>query len=108
MTYLLVNLPFLGAVAAAVVAVALRRRGGRVIAGAFLVTLAALLLLTAVFDNVIIGLGIVAYDSSTTSGITIGVAPIEDFAYAVAAALGLPALWLLLPPTKRRPTGERA
>jgi lycopene cyclase domain-containing protein len=47
----------------------------------------ALLLITAIFDNVIIGLGIVAYDESLISGIKIGLAPIEDFAYSLAAPL---------------------
>jgi lycopene cyclase domain-containing protein len=59
-------------------------------------TLAVLLVLTAVFDNVLVGLGIVGYDESVISGIRLGVAPIEDFAYAVAAAVGLPSLWILL------------
>jgi lycopene cyclase domain-containing protein len=47
----------------------------------------ALLLITAVFDNLIIGLGIVAYDEALISGIKIGLAPIEDFAYSLAAPL---------------------
>jgi lycopene cyclase domain-containing protein len=47
----------------------------------------ALLALTAVFDNVIVGTGIVAYDESLITGIKIGYAPIEDFAYALAAPL---------------------
>jgi lycopene cyclase domain-containing protein len=48
---------------------------------------AALLLLTAIFDNAIIGFGIVAYDESQISGIKLGLAPIEDFAYALASPL---------------------
>lgn len=47
----------------------------------------SLCLITAVFDNVIIGLGIVAYEESLISGIKIGLAPIEDFAYSLAAPL---------------------
>lgn len=47
----------------------------------------ALLLITAVFDNLIIGLGIVAYNEALISGIKIGLAPIEDFAYSLAAPL---------------------
>jgi lycopene cyclase domain-containing protein len=61
--------------------------------------LAAVLLATAIFDNVIIGTGIVAYDPARISGVRIGLAPIEDFAYAIAAAVLLPSLWMLL----RRP-----
>ncbi len=48
---------------------------------------ASLLVLTAIFDNVIIGLGIVAYDESLISGFKLGLAPIEDFAYSLAAPL---------------------
>lgn len=47
----------------------------------------ALLAITAIFDNVIIGLGIVAYDPALISGIKVGLAPIEDFAYSLAAPL---------------------
>lgn len=46
--------------------------------------LLALLLLTAVFDNLIVGFGIVGYDESKLSGIRVLYAPIEDFAYALA------------------------
>jgi lycopene cyclase domain-containing protein len=42
---------------------------------------------TAIFDNAIIGFGLVAYDESKITGIKIGLAPIEDFAYAIAAVL---------------------
>ena len=56
-----------------------------------------LLLVTAVFDNVMIGIGLVGYDAGKISGVFIGIAPLEDFAYAVAAAIALPSLWLLLP-----------
>ena len=59
------------------------------------VSLLVLFVLTAIFDNVIIGTGLVAYDDANRSGIQIGLAPIEDFGYSAAAALGLPALWLL-------------
>ena len=47
----------------------------------------ALLVITAIFDNVIIGLGIVAYDETKISGIMVGLAPIEDFAYSLAAPI---------------------
>jgi lycopene cyclase domain-containing protein len=64
---------------------------------ALLLTLATLLVLTGVFDNVIVGLGIVSYDNAKITGALIGVAPIEDFAYAIAAVFALPALWVLIP-----------
>ncbi|WP_415274431.1 lycopene cyclase domain-containing protein [Aquiluna sp. Uisw_065] len=56
-------------------------------------TAAVMLTLTAIFDNVIIGTGIVAYDSEKISGIKIGVAPIEDFAYTVLAIVLVPSLF---------------
>jgi lycopene cyclase domain-containing protein len=71
-------------------------RPGRRMAALFL-TLAVLIVLTAIFDNVIVGLGIVGYDEAKISGVLLGVAPLEDFAYTVAAVFALPALWLLLP-----------
>ena len=43
-----------------------------------------LLLMTAVFDNIIVGTGIVAYDETKLSGIKILYAPVEDFAYTLA------------------------
>lgn len=49
--------------------------------------------MTAVFDNLIIAAGIVAYDDSQISGLLIGLAPIEDFSYTIAGVLFLPALW---------------
>lgn len=54
---------------------------------------AVMLLITAIFDNVIIATGIVAYDQAKISGIKIGVAPIEDFAYTVVALLVVPTLF---------------
>ena len=54
---------------------------------------AGLLVLTAVFDNVMIAVGLFGYRPETLSGLAVGLAPIEDFAYPVAAAVLLPALW---------------
>ena len=64
-------------------------------------TLGILLLVTAAFDNVMIGIGLVGYDAAKISGAFIGIAPLEDFAYAVAAAVLLPSVWLLLPRRSR-------
>ncbi|WP_319029341.1 prenyltransferase [Dietzia sp. PP-33] len=58
--------------------------------------LVILMILTAVFDNIMISAGLVAYDDELTSGLRLGVAPIEDFAYAVAAAVFVPSVWALL------------
>ena len=75
--------------------VAVSRRG-RGLIWKYASTLIVLLLFTAVFDNLIVGLGIVAYDPAKISGVFIGVAPIEDFAYSIAAVLVLPTLWGVL------------
>ncbi|MBN9239372.1 MAG: lycopene cyclase [Micrococcales bacterium 70-64] len=91
MTYWALNAIFL-AVVLVVALVALRRVRWPAVG----VTLAIVLVMTAVFDNVMISVGLVAYNESLISGAFIGVAPLEDFAYAVAAVVGLPSLWALL------------
>lgn len=67
-----------------------------------LVTLAVVLIFTAVFDSLIVGLGIVAYDYEKTLGLFIGTAPIEDFFYAILAVLLVPAVWAILGHTNAR------
>jgi lycopene cyclase domain-containing protein len=84
------------AVPVAVVALVVLARAGRTPLLAALGGLVVLMAMTAVFDNVIVGTGIVAYDTDRILGLRIGVAPVEDFSYAVVAALALPALWVLL------------
>jgi lycopene cyclase domain-containing protein len=95
-TYLGMNAAFLG-LAVLVAAVALwRRPTSRRLIGPAALALVAVLVLTAVFDNIMIGVGLVAYEAGLISGLFVGIAPIEDFAYPVAAALLLPAVWSLL------------
>lgn len=65
------------------------------------IILAALLVLTAVFDNLIILAGIVGYDSTKLLGLYVGVAPIEDFFYAILAAILIPILWQIFDPKKQ-------
>lgn len=89
MTYTLVNLVFL-AVSFIPAVVVLRGRQWVVV----LKTLWPMLLMTAVFDNLIIWSGIVAYDPENISGIKIGLAPIEDFAYTIAAVLLVTTVWM--------------
>ncbi len=52
-----------------------------------------MLLMTLVFDNLIIGSGIVDYDYSKTSEIRLFLAPIEDFAYTLVALVLVPSLF---------------
>jgi lycopene cyclase domain-containing protein len=100
MTYWSLNLPFLAIAAAVAIAAVLARRspGWRWIG----LTAIAVLLLTVIFDNVLVGVGIVGYDPKLISGVLIGVAPVEDFAYAIAAVVLLPSLWALLGGPSRR------
>ena len=91
MTYAILSVAVLGALALVCVPT-LRRLRFRPLA----LTAVVLVVLTAVFDNVIVGLHIVAYDSARILGLLVPIAPIEDFAYAVGAVLLVPTVWTLL------------
>ena len=93
-TYLLLSLGVLVPVCALALAVLIR--AGRTALVPALGGLVVLVTMTAAFDNVIVGTGIVAYDPARILGARLGVAPVEDFSYAIAAALVLPAIWVLL------------
>jgi lycopene cyclase domain-containing protein len=94
MTYWLINIPFL-LVAALVLGVALGRKASPR-ALPWLISAVVMMALTAIFDNAIIGSGLVAYDPELLSGVMVGVAPLEDFSYTLAALMMIPALWHLL------------
>ena len=94
MTYWALNAIFLALVALTAIAAIATRRAPRWLS--VLLTGGILLVLTAVFDNVMIAVGLVGYDRVLISGVFIGIAPIEDFAYAIAAIILLPSLWTLL------------
>jgi lycopene cyclase domain-containing protein len=108
MTYWALDVVFLAIAAvtgiAALAVRVRRRRRERLRAGhrarqplaAWIVSAAVLLGMTAIFDNVMIGIGLVGYDASKISGVFVGIAPLEDFSYAVAAVVLLPSLWVLL------------
>ncbi|MET4058703.1 lycopene cyclase domain-containing protein [Arthrobacter sp. UYP6] len=100
MTYWALNAVFLIPAAAMLILAVLRRTvsgpGRRGVLAALAVTGVVLLVLTAVFDNVMIAAGLFWYNPERISGALIGHAPLEDFAYALAAVLLLPALWMLL------------
>ena len=99
LTYWALNAPFLGVAVLVALAALLARRAPlwRVLG----LTALGVLVLTTVFDNVLVGTGIVGYDASRISGAFVGVAPVEDFSYAIAAVLLLPALWRLLTPAPK-------
>ena len=91
MTYWLLNAIFLAPVLVIGILAARRLRWP-----ALGITAAVLLIMTAVFDNIMISVGLVDYAPQLISGAFVGIAPLEDFAYAVAAIVGLPSLWVLL------------
>lgn len=99
MSYWALNLIFLSAVAAVALAAVFSRRTHRWTAVA--IVTGVLLLLTAVFDNLMIGIGLVGYDEAFIGGLYVGIAPLEDFAYAIAAAVLLPSLWALIGGARR-------
>lgn len=98
MTYALICLPFLAlgvlvALAAARTLPAVERRRRWIATG---VAAVVLLVLTGVFDSVMIAAGLFGYAEDTRLGPTIGLAPIEDFAYPIVAVLLVPAVWTLV------------
>lgn len=101
MTYLVLDLVFLAVLGAACYP-ALRRQRLAPIAA----TIAALCVLTVVFDSVIINLGFVTYDPAKNLGLRLGNAPVEDFAYALLAGIMVPALWCLFDRSRQRGEGR--
>lgn len=100
MSFIELDLIFVLIAALVLAAAWIRRRPGRHTAAAIVITVLILCVLTAVFDNVMIAAGLFDYDSAMLTGIRVGLAPVEDFGYAIGAALLLPGLWLLL--TRKR------
>lgn len=98
MTYLLMSLPFLG-VALIVFGAGIehaRRRGSiRRYLSSWAAATMALLLLTAVFDNVMMAAGFFDYGADEISGLRFGLMPLEDFLYPIAGALLLSGTWQL-------------
>lgn len=97
MTYTLIVLPFVAVTAIVTLATLRRPRfGSRMAASA--IAAVVLVVLTAVFDNAMIAAGLVVYPPEHLSGLTIGLAPIEDFSYSICAAFLAPAVYVLLTP----------
>ncbi|WP_404290766.1 lycopene cyclase domain-containing protein [Glutamicibacter arilaitensis] len=57
--------------------------------------LLVMMVLTAIFDNVMIAAGLFDYGEQTLLGLRIGRAPLEDFLYPLCSVLLMPALWWL-------------
>ncbi|MDO5662961.1 MAG: lycopene cyclase domain-containing protein [Brachybacterium sp.] len=105
MTYLLVNTVVL-VIAGLLTAALLRRLTGAVRRRVLLLMGIAFLVVsvfTAVFDTLMIAVGLFQYDPAHLIGLSIGLAPIEDFAYVALACLLLPGLWFAGPGRRARP-----
>ena len=87
--YALLSLPFLGLVLLLDLFI-LRTRV--VTKRPFWTVLVIMLVFSMIFDQFFTGLPIVEYNQSLISGVKLGYAPIEDFAYTIAAVIGIGAL----------------
>ena len=79
--------------------------------------MAALVVLTVVFDSLMVSVDLFAYDQARSLGIDVVLTPVEDLAWPVASAVLLPSLWALsvrpaaprpAPRRLRRPPGARS
>jgi lycopene cyclase domain-containing protein len=69
-------------------------------------TIMILLVLTAVFDSLMVATDLFRYDTGELLGWRVFLVPVEDFAWPVVSALMLPALWELLTARVRRARRE--
>ena len=88
MNYLALNVVFM-LIAFAILNVFVRKSPWKLIGW----TLLVMVLVTLIFDNLIVALGIVDYDTTKISGVLLGLVPIEDFAYTVVSVLAVSAIW---------------
>jgi lycopene cyclase domain-containing protein len=91
MTNALLNVTVLVALGVVVGPVLRRLRPGPLAWGAVL-----LVALTVVFDTLMIAADLYVFDPDRILGVYVWGAPIEDFAYALAASALMPALWTWL------------
>ena len=54
-----------------------------------------LVVLTAVFDSLMIAADLYRYDAAASAGLKLFLVPVEDFAWPLVAVLLMPALWEL-------------
>jgi len=100
MTNAVLNVAVLGVLLLVCAPVLRRLRGWPVVW-----TVVHLLVLTLVFDTLMIEVGLYAYAPSKILGVYLWGAPIEDFAYPIAAGIGMPVLWTVLGRRRRSAEG---
>lgn len=109
MSYAGLAVVFVAAAAVVAALVSWRRRLGAAWWATTGLTIAALVVLTVVFDSLMIGMDLFRYDDEQLVGWFIGLAPIEDLAWPIAAGLLLPSLGELLAgrgPDRSPPAGR--
>lgn len=103
MTYAALAVVFLAPVLLLTLVTAVLRRPGRRWWTTTALTIAALLVLTLLFDALMISADLFRFEESLMSGVRFfGLVPLEDLAWPVAAGLLMPSLWLLLSPKEER------
>jgi len=95
MTYLALGSVFLIPPVVVALVAALLRRPQRAWWTATAITALILVALTVVFDSIMIAVDLFRFDEAALTGVRVVLAPIEDLAWPLAAALLLPALWQL-------------
>lgn len=109
MTYLLMSTPFVGVGLVVFLLGALharRRRITRRYLSSWAATTIVLLILTAIFDNVMMAAGFFDYGTEQISGVRLLLMPVEDFLYPIAGALLLAGVWQLLDQGQKRPPAK--
>lgn len=96
MTNIVLNVLVLAVLGAVSWPVLRRLRAWPLVAAALFVCL-----LTVVFDTLMIDVGLYVFDPDKILGVHVWGAPLEDFAYAVAAAVLVPVLWTVLGRSRR-------
>ncbi|GAA3538263.1 lycopene cyclase [Aeromicrobium flavum] len=102
MTYLGLAAIFVAATVPVLVAAVVLRRPDRRWWAVTGLTGLALCVLTAVFDSIMIAADLFRFDESSLTGIHVGLAPIEDFAWPIAVTILVSSLSLLLDRPRER------
>lgn len=108
MTYALLGLLFVGAAALLAVAITPRLHRPGHWWSACLVVAVVLVVLTALFDSLMVAADLFRYRHAALLGPRVLLTPVEDLAWPLFAALALPALWEALGQVDRRRRREPA
>ena len=95
MSYLTFSLVFVAAALVPALLAVLTQRTGRRWWLAVLLAMAALVVLTIVFDSLMVAVGLFRYDQTRSLGVDVWLTPVEDLTWPVASAVLLPSLWAL-------------